>query len=64
MLAGLASQIHLSGDPYRHFAQHHLFQDRAITPGDIAQAAAWLVSDKSRSITGSIITVDAGWSAQ
>lgn len=64
MLAGLASQIHLPGDPYRHFAHHHLFQDRTITPGDIAQAAAWLVSDKSRSITGSIITVDAGWSAR
>ncbi|MBI5604169.1 MAG: mycofactocin-coupled SDR family oxidoreductase [Deltaproteobacteria bacterium] len=64
MLEGLASQIQHEGDPYEHFAQQHLFQDRRIPPQDIAQAVSWLVSDKSRSITGSVITVDAGWSAR
>lgn len=64
MLSGLASQIHLAGDPYPHFARQHLFQDRPITPGDIARTVAWLVSDKSQSTTGAVIPVDAGWSAQ
>jgi len=64
MLAGLASQIHLSGDPYRHFARQHLLQDRPITPQDVARTVAWLLSNESQSLTGAVIPVDAGWSAQ
>ena len=64
MLKGLASQVDLSGDPYEHFSQGHLFQDRRITPQDVAQAALWLVTEESRPLTGTVVTVDAGWTAQ
>ena len=64
MLKGLASQVDLNEDPYEHFSQGHLFQDRPITPQDVAQAALWLASEKSRALTGTIINVDAGWSAR
>lgn len=63
MLEGLASQVALDGGVYEHFSQKHLFQDRHITPGDIARAVRWLASDESRCITGTTINVDAGWSA-
>lgn len=63
MLDGLASQVALAEDVYEHFSQKHLFQDRHITPGDVARAVRWLASDESRCITGTTINVDAGWSA-
>ena len=64
ILVGLAEQIQFTGDPYRHFARQHLFQDRPITPQDVARTVTWLVSDESQPITGAVIAVDAGWSAQ
>ncbi len=63
LLEGLAAQLALREDAYEHFSQKHLFQDRHITPADIARAVRWLASDESRCITGTTITVDAGWSA-
>jgi NAD(P)-dependent dehydrogenase (short-subunit alcohol dehydrogenase family) len=63
-LLGLASQAGLEGDPYGHFSQRHLLQDRRITPQDIARAVRWLASDESRCLTGTILTVDAGWTAR
>jgi NAD(P)-dependent dehydrogenase (short-subunit alcohol dehydrogenase family) len=64
MLEGLASQIKLDKDAYEHFSQGHLIQGKRITPQDIAHAVSWLVSDESRFLTGTIINVDAGWSAK
>ena len=63
MLKGLASQINLKKDAYEHFSQGHLIREQRITPQDIANAARWLVSEDSRFLTGTIISVDAGWSA-
>jgi NAD(P)-dependent dehydrogenase (short-subunit alcohol dehydrogenase family) len=63
MLEGLASQIDLEKDAYEHFSQKHLFQEKRITPQDIANAVRWLASDESRFLTGTVITVDAGWTA-
>ena len=63
MLEGLASQIDLDKDPYEHFSQGHLIQGKRITPQDIANAVRWLASDESRFLTGTVINVDAGWSA-
>jgi NAD(P)-dependent dehydrogenase (short-subunit alcohol dehydrogenase family) len=63
MLEGLARQIKLTGDPYQHFSQGHLFKDRRIEPKDVARAVAWLTSEGSRAITGAIIPLDAGWTA-
>ncbi|CAB1063249.1 Oxidoreductase, short-chain dehydrogenase/reductase family [Olavius sp. associated proteobacterium Delta 1] len=64
MLDGLAFQVDLDGDPYEHFSQGHLFRGRHITPLDIANAVRWLVSDQSRFLTGTVISIDAGWSAR
>jgi NAD(P)-dependent dehydrogenase (short-subunit alcohol dehydrogenase family) len=63
-LEGLAAQADVSDDAYQHFAQGHLFQDRRITPSDVAHAALWLVSEESRLITGTTVNVDAGWLAR
>ena len=63
-LLGLADQIGVDQDAYEHFSQGHLFRDRPITPEDVAHAVRWLVSEESRSLTGTILNVDAGWSAQ
>ncbi len=63
MLEGLASQINLDKDAYEHFSQGHLIQGKRITPQDIANAVRWLASDESRFLTGTVINVDAGWSA-
>ena len=64
ILEGLAKQVDLKGDPYEHFSQGHLLQDRRITPRDIARAALWLVIEESHPVTGTVVTVDAGWTAQ
>jgi NAD(P)-dependent dehydrogenase (short-subunit alcohol dehydrogenase family) len=64
MLEGLASQIDLDKDAYEHFSRGHLIQGKRITPQDIANAVRWLASDESRFLTGTIINVDAGWSAK
>jgi NAD(P)-dependent dehydrogenase (short-subunit alcohol dehydrogenase family) len=63
-LLGLASQAGLEGDPYGHFSQRHLLQDRRITPQDIAGTVCWLASEENRCLTGTILTVDAGWTAR
>ena len=63
-LLGLADQANLDTEAYEHFSSAHLFKDRRITPEDVAGAVRWLVSEESRSITGAIINVDAGWSAK
>lgn len=63
-LEGLASQMDGVDDSYEHFSRGHLFQDRHITPMDIARAVLWLVSEESRHITGASINVDAGWSSR
>jgi NAD(P)-dependent dehydrogenase (short-subunit alcohol dehydrogenase family) len=61
-LEGLATQVGLNKDAYGHFSQGHLFQDRRLTPMDIAHTVLWLVSEKSRLLTGTAVNVDAGWS--
>jgi len=64
-LEGIAAQAGLGKEePYRHFSQGHLLQDRRITPEDIARAVRWLASDESRCVTGTVLSVDAGWSAR
>ncbi|MFH1124827.1 MAG: SDR family oxidoreductase [Pseudomonadota bacterium] len=62
-LEGLASQVGVNEDAYKHFSKGHLFQDRRITPRDVAHAALWLVSEESRLLTGTVVNVDAGWTA-
>jgi NAD(P)-dependent dehydrogenase (short-subunit alcohol dehydrogenase family) len=63
ILRGLATQIGRNKKIYEQFSRGHLFHDRRIAPEDIACAVRWLVSEESRCVTGTVITVDAGWSA-
>jgi NAD(P)-dependent dehydrogenase (short-subunit alcohol dehydrogenase family) len=46
------------------FFAGHLIKDREVTPEDIGRAVLWLACDDSKCITGNMITVDAGWTAQ
>jgi NAD(P)-dependent dehydrogenase (short-subunit alcohol dehydrogenase family) len=62
-LEGLADQVGLIAEAYEHFSKGHLLHEHHIRPEDVAHAVRWLVSEESRSLTGSIINVDAGWSA-
>ncbi len=62
-LRGLASQAEVQGDTYEHFSERHLLKDRRITKDDIAGAVGWLTSENSRCVTGTVLTVDSGWSA-
>ncbi len=63
MLEGLARQIELSDEPYRHFSQQHHIKGERIAPQDIAGAICWLLSDAARFVTGVALPVDAGWTS-
>jgi len=61
ILQGLAKQAGEQGDAYAHFSKGHLMRDRKIGPRDIAQAVTWLISGRSRALTGTVLPVDGGW---
>jgi NAD(P)-dependent dehydrogenase (short-subunit alcohol dehydrogenase family) len=65
MMKGIASFFGLEEDEAKeNFFQGHLIQDPQVSPEDIGQAVLWLASDESKCITGNMITVDGGWTAQ
>ncbi len=65
MMQGIAAYFGMEGDDAKEqFTQRHLIKDPEVSPIDIAQAVLFLVSDESRCITGNMITVDGGWTAQ
>jgi enoyl-[acyl-carrier-protein] reductase (NADH) len=41
-----------------------LLKERELTSEDIGRAVLWLCTDASANITGNMITVDQGWTAQ
>ena len=65
MMQGVAAYFGMEGDEAKEqFMAGHLIKDPEVSPIDIAQAVLFLVSDASRCITGNMITVDGGWTAQ
>ncbi|MDM8543490.1 mycofactocin-coupled SDR family oxidoreductase [Desulfococcaceae bacterium HSG9] len=65
MMQGIAEYFGMDEEEGKEqFFAGHLIKEPEITPEDIARAVLWLVSDDARCITGNMITVDGGWTAQ
>jgi NAD(P)-dependent dehydrogenase (short-subunit alcohol dehydrogenase family) len=65
MMQGLAEHFGMEQEEAKQqFCEGHLFKDREITPEDVARAVLWLCLPESRCVTGNLITVDSGWTAQ
>ena len=49
--------------------REQLFEDaqpmrQLVEPGDVASAMLWMASDESQGVTGSVVTVDGGFTAR
>jgi NAD(P)-dependent dehydrogenase (short-subunit alcohol dehydrogenase family) len=65
MMKGIAEYFGMEEDEAKEqFFAGHLIKDPEVAPEDIGRAVLWLACDDSRCITGNMITVDAGWTAQ
>ena len=65
MMKGIAAYFGMEeADGKEQFFAGHLFKERELTPEDIGRAVLWLCTEDSQNITGNMITVDQGWTAQ
>jgi NAD(P)-dependent dehydrogenase (short-subunit alcohol dehydrogenase family) len=65
MMKGIAEYFGMEENMAKEqFFARYLIKDPEITPDDIGKAILWLVTEDTRCITGNIITVDGGWTAQ
>ena len=65
MMKGIATFFGMEeAEAKEQFFAGHLIKEREVTPEDIGRAVLWLACDDSKCITGNMITVDAGWTAQ
>jgi NAD(P)-dependent dehydrogenase (short-subunit alcohol dehydrogenase family) len=65
MMKGIANSFGMEeAEAKENFFAGHLKKEPEVTPEDIGQAVLWLACEESRCITGNLITVDAGWTAQ
>lgn len=65
MMKGIAESFGMGDeDGKEQFFAGHLLKERELTPEDIGRAVLWLCIDDSQNITGNVITVDQGWTAQ
>jgi NAD(P)-dependent dehydrogenase (short-subunit alcohol dehydrogenase family) len=65
MMAGLAEYFGMEeAEAKKAFLQGQSFQDREITPEDVGRTVVWLASEENKILTGSIVTVDAGWTCR
>ncbi len=61
MLSDLAKEWQVPADSYeQEFASYHLLPE-LMEPSDVSRACVWLASDDGVRITGSIVSVDAGF---
>lgn len=64
MLAEIARSLRVpDGEHEAAFVQSQPM-NALIEPADVAEAAVWLASDGSRQVTGSVVTVDGGFTAR
>jgi NAD(P)-dependent dehydrogenase (short-subunit alcohol dehydrogenase family) len=64
MLSEIARSLDLPADSYEETFLPNQPLNALIEPEDVSAAAVWLASDESRQVTGSVITVDGGYSAR
>lgn len=65
MMKGIAEYFGMEeADAKEQFFARYLIKEPEITAEDIGKAVLWLATEDARMITGNMITVDGGWSAQ
>ncbi len=65
MMQGIAESFGMDNEEGKEqFFAGHMLKERELTPEDIGKAVLWLCAEDSQNITGNIITVDQGWTAQ
>jgi NAD(P)-dependent dehydrogenase (short-subunit alcohol dehydrogenase family) len=64
MLAEIARSLDLPVAEHEETFVQSQPMNSLIEPEDVAQAALWLASDESRQVTGSVLTVDGGFTAR
>ncbi len=64
MLAEIARTLHLPVAEHESIFLTGQPTNRLVEAHDVADAAAYLVSDESRQVTGSVLTVDGGYTAR
>jgi NAD(P)-dependent dehydrogenase (short-subunit alcohol dehydrogenase family) len=64
MLAEIARSLHLPAGDHEDIFLRDQPMNALIEPADIAGAAVWLAGDDSRQVTGSVITVDGGFTSR
>jgi NAD(P)-dependent dehydrogenase (short-subunit alcohol dehydrogenase family) len=65
MMKGIAESFGMDDEEGKEqFFAGHLLKERELSPEDIGRAVLWLCTDAAANITGNLITVDQGWTAQ
>jgi NAD(P)-dependent dehydrogenase (short-subunit alcohol dehydrogenase family) len=64
MLGEIARSLDVSVDEHEQIFVRDQPMNTLIDPSDIANAALWLAADGSRQVTGSVLTVDGGFTAR
>ncbi|MDJ0784216.1 MAG: mycofactocin-coupled SDR family oxidoreductase [Desulfosarcinaceae bacterium] len=65
MMQGIAESFGMDDEEGKEqFFAGHMLKERELVPEDIGRAVLWLCSSAAANITGNIITVDQGWTAQ
>jgi NAD(P)-dependent dehydrogenase (short-subunit alcohol dehydrogenase family) len=64
MLAAIARSLSVNMDEYEGLFAKSQPMNLLMEPDDVAAAATWLASDESRHVTGSVVTIDAGYTAR
>jgi NAD(P)-dependent dehydrogenase (short-subunit alcohol dehydrogenase family) len=64
MLAGVASMLGVEAEDYEALSLPHHPLGALVTAADVAGAILWLASDAALRTTGTVITVDAGFTAR